>query len=112
MKRIAISFLLLTFAFALGTDVLGWWSVPAIGLLYGIMARPGRGQGLLAALAAAFAWAILLLLTAAQGPVGPLADKLGGIMRVPGPALYVITCMFPFFIAGCATGLVSAIKGK
>jgi hypothetical protein len=112
MKRTLISFLLLVLAFALGTGVLGWWSVPAIGLLYGILARPGRGQGLLAGVAALAAWAVLLLWTATQGPVGLLTTKLAGIMRMPGPALYVITLMFPFFLAGCSTGLVSAIKGK
>ena len=112
MMRIIAAFFLLIVAFALATMFFGWWTVPLIGLAYGILADPRHRPGWLAALAAGAAWALLLAWTASQGPVGLMAEKLAGIMRLPSSALYLITVMFPLVLAGCSTGLCSAIKGK
>ena len=112
MIRLIAAFFLLIIAFGLATLFFGWWTVPLIGLVYGILARPANRPGWLAALAAAAAWALLLSWTATQGPVGLLSEKLAGVMRLPASVLFLITVMFPLILAGCSTGLISAIKGK
>lgn len=96
-------------AFALGTAVLGWWMVPVLGAVYGGL-RPSARPALTAASAAMAAWALLLSLTATQGPVGRLAGVLAGALGMPGFALMAITLIFPALLAGPAAGSAGAVR--
>lgn len=98
--RQAVRVILLTLALALGTWGLGWWTVPAIGVVWGAVAPPADRPGRTAALAAAFAWAALLGRAALLGPIGPLAAKVGAIFGLPGVALLLLTVGFAAALAG------------
>jgi len=100
--RFALKLALLALAFALGTAFLGWWSVPAIGVLWGAAAKRHAYPGLTAASAAGLAWAGLLLLVAVQGPMWILADKVGAVLAIPGWLFIFITLAFPALLAGAA----------
>ncbi len=93
---------LLALAIALATVFLGWWSVPTIGVLWGVVARRGTHPGFMAAGAATLAWTALLFLVAVQGPMWDLADKVGGILAIPGWLFIFITVAFPAVLAGTA----------
>ena len=100
--RFALKLALLALAFALGSAFLGWWSVPAIGVLWGAVAKRNAYPGLTAASAAGLAWAGLLLLVAVRGPMWILADKVGAILAIPGWLFIFITLAFPTLLAGTA----------
>ncbi len=98
--RIALRVALLTAAFAVATMVLGWWSVAAVGLLWGAIAGPERQPVRTAAASAALGWMVLLAITALQGPVLRVADRVGGVLGVPWPVVVVITLAFGGVVGG------------
>ena len=101
MMRDVASTLLLAAAFALGTWILGWWAVPLLGAVWGIMRR-GRPRFASAFAAAAVAWAALLVGDATAGPLGRLATVMGGIFSMPAPLLLAVTVLYAALLAGCA----------
>jgi len=100
---------LLAMAFALATAVLGWWTVPALGALWGILAPRGSRPGTTAALAAMTGWLALLVSAALRGPAWELAAKVGGVMALPGWAFVVLTLVYPALLAGLAATAVHAV---
>jgi hypothetical protein len=98
--RAVLRIVLLAAAFATATLVLGWWSVAAVGILWGVVAGPERHAGRTAALAASLGWLALLAVTALQGPVLRVAERVGGVLGVPWPAVVVITLVFPALLGG------------
>jgi hypothetical protein len=53
-------------------------------------------------LGAALGWGVLLGWTALHGPIGPLARRAGGIFRLPGWGMVLVTLLFPAALAGLA----------
>lgn len=104
--------ILLALAFALATAVLGWWAVPVLGAVWGwVDWRSGR-VALTAAAAAGVGWAMLLLWTAAQGPVAELAGKVGAVMSLPGWALILLTLVFAVILAGSAAEVARWVSSR
>lgn len=85
-----------------GTILLGWWSVPAVGIVSGLVPRPGRGAVLEAGVGAAVGWAAVLAWSAMSGPVWLLAQRVGPVFGLPGMALLALTVVFPALLAGSA----------
>jgi len=81
-----------------------------VGLLWGLLLGPKLHAGWKAAAAAAAGWALLLVWTGSQGPLGSLVDRLAGVFMVPGWALLLITCLFPALLAGSAATLASDLR--
>ena len=109
MKK-AVGFLALALAFFLATW-LAWWAVPVVALLWGVI-RPGvRRPAASAGFAAALAWAAWLIadMVAGAGGLGVLADRLGGVMNLPGYALITLTLIFPASLAWSATALAGGL---
>jgi hypothetical protein len=102
----------LVVAFAAGTWLLGWWTVPVVALAYGlwngrsVTRAPGSP---VVALAAALAWGLLLAAAAVSAPVAALAGRLGALMGQPSFALYAATLLFPALLAWSAAALGHAI---
>lgn len=91
-------------AMAALTWILGWWGVLLAALIIGVVLRREGGGGWRVALAAALAWAALLLGNAVLGPLTVVSTTLGGVMQVPAPALLLLTLGFPALLAwGAAT---------
>ena len=91
---------------ALGTVILGWWTVPVLAFIYGVVARGTRKPGSTAAFAAALAWGGYLGITALSGaPVGPLGTRLALSMQLPVWGPFVATLVFPALLAGLASYL-------
>ncbi|HVF41317.1 MAG TPA: hypothetical protein VM939_15540 [Gemmatimonadaceae bacterium] len=106
-----VAFLLLSEAFAVTTFGLGWWSVPIVAAIWGAVDESPR-RASFAAICAAVGWGTLLLLDAARGSIGEIASQLGGVMRVPVPALYLLTIAFPALLAWSAAALVPRIRRR
>ena len=56
-------------------------------------------------------WVALLVWGSTIGPVGNLADTVGGVMALPGAAVLLITLLFPAVLAGAAGALSAAVRG-
>lgn len=111
--RDVLSFALLTLAFAAATG-LGWWMVPGVAALWGALRPSGTYPAGRAALAASLAWAAWLLWTglASGGALGVLTGQLEALLRLPGPALWVLTVVFPAPFAWAAATLAQGVAER
>jgi ribose/xylose/arabinose/galactoside ABC-type transport system permease subunit len=103
---------LLALAVALGTFMFGWWMVPLIGAVWGLVARERERPQLIVALAAAVGWALLILWTSTQGPIGEVARRAAGVMGMSRPWFLLITVAFPMIVAWAAAVITGAVRGK
>ncbi len=108
--RPVVKFILLAEGFAVATYALGWWVVPLIAALWGLLSRD-EARARVAAFAAMTGWASLLLLDVSRGPVGVMASQLASIMKLPAVGLYFLTLVFPALLAWCAATLTPTIRG-
>ncbi len=109
--RTVVKFILLAETFAVATFGLGWWVVPVIAAIWGLVSRD-LAKARFAAFAATVGWASMLLLDVARGQVGVMGEELAGVMKLPAVALYFLTLIFPALLAWCAASLVpTARKG-
>ena len=82
--RALAGFLLLAAAFALGSWV-GWWMVPAVAVLWGLLRPAVRRPILSAALAAAAAWALWLEVDSLQCHIVHWIGAGKGVVFKAGP---------------------------
>ena len=100
---------------AAGTRLLGWWSVPILGALAPLAAaaagadrwvpRQGRSVARGTALAAVLGWAALLAWAVVGPQFGTVTGLVGALLRVPWPALVVVTLLLPALLAWSAAAL-------
>lgn len=89
---------------AVGTVVLGWWSLLLVGLL------GGRGRGLETAGAAALGWGALLAWSATGAPVWRLAGQVGAVLGLPAAGLVGVTLVFAALLAGSTALLAASLR--
>ena len=99
--------LVVSVAMAALTWLLGWWGVLLAAAIVGFVFRDQGGGGWRVALAAALAWAALLVGDALAGPLGVVSATLGGVLRVPGVVLVLLTLAFPALLAWSAATVVA-----
>jgi len=111
MSRALLRLALLTVAFALASFAFGWWAVPAVALAWGVMSGGAPRAALRAGVAAALAWALLLVVPGlGADPVFAFGVKLAGAMQVPVAALWIVELGFPLAAAWSAALLGSALR--
>jgi hypothetical protein len=94
------------FALAVGTWLVGWWAIPVVALVLGVLGtRPASVAG-----AAAVAWVALLIVDATGGSITRLASVLAGVMGLPAPALFLVTVLFPAVVGWSAASLGDAAR--
>ena len=89
------------------TWLLGWWGVLLAAAIVGFVFRDEGGGGWRVGASAALAWGVLLALDAVAGPFAMVATTLGGVMRVPGAALVLVTLAFPALLAWSAATVMA-----
>ncbi len=100
--RASIGFACLVAAFAAATVVIGWWALPILGVVWGVIARDRPRPVTTAALAAALGWLVILAWASTQGPVGSVARQVAAVMSLPGPVLLFIVLLFAAVLSGAA----------
>lgn len=81
---------------------IGWWAVPLAAAIFGVITRRDRGGPVVAGVGAIVAWGGILAYDAFRGPVGAVAQTLGGVLQVRPIAVYVLTLSFAGLLAVCA----------
>jgi hypothetical protein len=89
---------------AVATWFAGWWTVPIVALVAGLVRCP---PGIVAA-GCASGWLALLLIDFAAGSIGRVGGVLAGVMGLPAPALFVVTLAFPALLGWSAASLGNA----
>lgn len=97
-------------AMAVLTWVAGWWAVPLVAAFVGSVLYVREGVAWRMALAAAIAWVLLLIVDATTGRLGVAVKTLGGVLRVPGVVLVLITLAFPALLAWSAATVAIAVR--
>ncbi len=110
LRFLALRILLLGTAFALATIVLGWWGVPVLAAVWGVIAPNRKRAPLLAAVAAGWGWVLLLLWTAVVGPIMILADRAAGVMQMGSASLLGMTVAFAMLLAWAAAMVAGALR--
>ncbi len=112
MLRTILKFLLISELFAITTFGLGWWSVPIVATILGlIMDRNGNGVAW-ATWCATAGWVELLAVAAARAPIGQVANRLGGVFHIPAVALLAVTIAFAALLAWCGATLGTVVRGR
>lgn len=96
-------------ATAMGTALLGWWTVPLVGAGWALLPMVRRPV-IEAAFGAGLGWAGLLALTATRGDMGRAAERVGGALNLPGAWLIAVTIVFASFLAGSAAVVVGEMR--
>lgn len=94
------------------TWVIGWWGVLVAASAIGFAFAGEGGAPWRAALAAMLAWAALLAVDAAAGPLGVVVRTLGGVLRVPGVVAIALTLVFPGLLAWSAATVAAALRQR
>ena len=92
------------------TWLIGWWAVPLVAAFVGGVLYVREGVAWRMALAAALAWALLVMVNATTGRLSVAATTLGGVLRVPGVVLVLITLAFPALLAWSAATVAIAMR--
>jgi hypothetical protein len=110
LRVVALKVLLLGSAFALGTLVLGWWAVPVLGAVWGLIGPSKKHAPLLAGVSAGWGWVLLLLWAAWQGPLLTLAHRTAGVMSMGAASLLGITVAFSVVLAWAAAVVAAGLR--
>jgi hypothetical protein len=105
-----LSFAALVGAFALATR-LGWWAIPVVAALWGLLRPKLDMPAATAALAAASAWALWLLADwqADHDAMSVLSTRLGAVMGMPPAVLILVTLILGALLAWSAAALAGAV---
>ena len=82
--------------------LLGWWGVAVAALIAGVLLHRRPRAAWLVALAAMVGWTALIVADMIGGRFATLAASIAGVMRVPVPALLVVTLLFGALLAWSA----------
>jgi hypothetical protein len=104
-------FVALLAALTLGTYAFDWLAVPVIAAAFAWIRRDDATIPLLASVAGAAAWGLLLLWQSTEGSVAEVARVVGEAMQVGGGPLLGLTIAFPALLAGSAARLVRGLGG-
>jgi hypothetical protein len=99
-------------AMAALTWLLGWWGVLLAAAIVGYTLDDRRGAGWRVALAGTLAWGALLAADAVAGPLGAVSATLGGVLRVPGFVLLLLTLAFPALLAWSTATVVAESRRR
>jgi hypothetical protein len=107
--RALIRLAMLSSAYAIGTFWLGWWAVPVIAILWGLIASGTRRAVLHSTLAAAIAWSVLLLWTT-RAAHHTIAHQLSSATGLHAAVLLIVTVLFPTILAWSGTMLGMGVR--
>lgn len=103
---IAIAVLL----FVAAEFLIGWWALPVVALVLGLVGARRKAIGVTVAGAALTAWLILFAWTATQGNLGSFMQALAASMKVKPGQLVSVIALLPTLLAGPAARLGAGLR--
>lgn len=104
-----IWFASLTMGLGLMTHTFGWLSVAILPVGFAWARRHDAAVPLMAALAGALSWGLMLWLASFRSPIGRVAEVVGEAMQVGAGPLLALTLAFPALLAGSAASLTRSL---
>ncbi|MCU0619182.1 MAG: hypothetical protein MUF40_04665 [Gemmatimonadaceae bacterium] len=104
------TFLAALISFIAAEFVIGWWALPLVGLVFGVLAARERQVGTRVGIAALLAWLALLAWTAQSGDVPAFYGALAGSMGLPTAAVAGLTIAFPLLLGGLAARFGAGLR--
>lgn len=90
--------------------VMGWWALPVVGLVLGLIGARRSGVVLMVGGAALLAWGLLFAWTASQGSLGAFMVSLAAAMKQKPNALLALVAAIPALLAIPAARLGAALR--
>lgn len=90
--------------------VVGWWALPAVGFLLGIVGARRKLVGVQVALAAITAWGLLFAWVTMHGDLPQFVEALALSMKLAPGALVSVMTVLPALLAGPSAGLGSGLR--
>lgn len=90
--------------------VIGWWALPVVGFVLGLVGARRRGIAVIVAGAALTAWAILFGWTAFHGSLGGFMQSLAASMKLRSNVLLSVVGALPPLLAGPAARLGAGLR--
>ena len=90
--------------------VIGWWALPLVGLVLGLIGARRNGVVLMVGGAALLSWGILFVWTATQGALGNFMVALAAAMKQKPNALLALIAAIPVLLATPAARLGAALR--
>ena len=111
MNRSWVVLVTAVLAIAIATWLLGWWGVPLMAFVIGVLYRRRPAIPWTSALAAMIAWMLLLEINAIGGRLNVLTRTLSGVMHESSAVLIIVTLLFAALLAWGA-GVLGAEIGR
>lgn len=90
--------------------VIGWWALPLVGLVLGLIGARRKGIVAMVAGAALTAWALLFAWTAMQGNLGNFMHQLAEAMKQKPNVLLGLVTLLPVLLAGLGARLGTGLR--
>ncbi len=90
--------------------LIGWWALPVVGLILGLVGARRKAIGTTVAAAALVAWGILFAWNATHGNLGPFMQQLAISMKVKPGQLFAVITVLPALLAGLAASLGAGLR--
>ena len=90
--------------------VVGWWALPVVGLVLGLVGARRTSIVLMVGGAALTAWALLFAWNAFHGNLGSFMQQLAGAMRQKPNVLLGLITALPALLAGPAARLGAGLR--
>lgn len=90
-------------------SAIAWWAVPIAAAAFGALTYRDRSGPIVAGLAGMLAWTGILVYDATRGPVGTVAETLGGVLQIRPIAVYVLTLAFAGLLSVCSAIIARAL---
>ncbi len=90
--------------------VIGWWALPVVGLLLGLIGARRTGVVAMVGGAALTAWALLFAWTALEGNLGNFMHALAASMKLEPALLLSVTAILPALLAGTAARVGAGLR--
>lgn len=105
-----LAIVVLAAGFAAGSLVVGWWAVPLLAAVFGMVAPVRVRPVTSAVIAAVLAWGAWLAADASFPAFTRLASRLTGTVSAPLPVLIAVTLIHGAALAGGAAVLTSSFR--
>lgn len=90
--------------------VIGWWAIPLVGLVLGLVGARRPHVVILVGGAALTAWLLLFAWTAMQGNLGDFMHALAASMKLKPTLLLSVTALLPVLLAAPAARVGAGLR--